>query len=72
MPAKLPFTGGIDTQHLLPCGTPEEVRLEAQKYVRILGGSGGYILMASQAFEPDVPTANIEAIYAAERRVERL
>ena len=69
---KIAFHGGIDTQHLLPCGTPEEVRLEAEKYVRILGGSGGYILMASQAFEPDVPTANIEAIYAAERRGERL
>jgi uroporphyrinogen decarboxylase len=35
-----------------------------------LGRRGGYILMASQNFENDVPNENIEAVYAADRSVE--
>lgn len=64
---KITFHGGIDTQGLLPNGTPEEVRAETEKYMRILGKDGGYILMASQAFEGDVPIENIEAVYQPER-----
>jgi len=61
---KLAFHGGIDTQGVLPFGTPEEVRRETRKYIDILGEGGGYILMASQGFEGDVPIENIEAMYA--------
>ncbi len=66
---RMVFHGGIDTQGLLPNGTPEEVRAEAEHYMRSLGKGGGYILMASQGFEEDVPTANIEAVYRADRSV---
>ncbi|MDD6032337.1 MAG: uroporphyrinogen decarboxylase family protein [Oscillospiraceae bacterium] len=65
---QITFHGGIDTQGLLPNGTPEQVREETEKYIRLLGKKG-YILMASQGFEGDVPTANIEAIYAADRTI---
>lgn len=66
---KITFHGGIDTQDLLPHGTPEQVRAEAERYVRTLGRApGGYILMASQCFEGDVPVENIEAVYAASRQ----
>lgn len=64
---KITFHGGIDTQGILPNGTPEEVREETEKYIRILGKDGGYILMASQAFEGDVPIENIEAVYSVKR-----
>lgn len=57
---RITFHGGIDTQRLLPWGTPEEVREETENYINLLGGNGGYILMASQAFEGDVPVENIE------------
>lgn len=61
---RLTFHGGIDTQGVLPFGTPEEVRAETRKFIDILGENGGYILMASQAFEGDVPVENIEALYS--------
>lgn len=64
---KITFHGGIDTQGILPFGTAEEVRRETRKYMDILGKDGGYILMASQAFEGDVPIENIEAVYGVER-----
>lgn len=64
---KITFHGGIDTQGILPFGTAEEVRRETRKYMDILGKDGGYILMASQAFEGDVPIENIEAVYSVER-----
>ena len=60
----LAFHGGIDTQGLLPNGTPEEVKKETQYYIDTLHQTGGYILMASQGFEGDVPIENIEALYS--------
>lgn len=66
---RITFHGGVDTQDLLPHGTPEQVEKEARRYMEILGSPSGYILMSSQSFETDVPTANIEAVYRADRRV---
>lgn len=64
---RIAFHGGVDTQSVLPYGTPQQVREETEKYIRLLGGKGGYILMASQAFEGDVPVENIEALYSVRR-----
>lgn len=66
---RITFHGGIDTQDILPHGTPEEVAAETRRFLTTLGQTNGYILMASQGFEGDVPTANIEAVYAADRSV---
>ena len=65
---KIAFQGGIDTQDLLPFGTPDEVRAECRRFANILGKNGGYILMASQSVEVDVPTPNIDALFALENR----
>ncbi len=64
---QIAFHGGVDTQWLLPTGTPEEVKAEAERIIQTLGKEGGYILMSSQAFESDVPVENIEAVYTADR-----
>ena len=40
------FWGGIDTQRVLPRGTPAEVREEVRKRIADLGPGGGYILGA--------------------------
>lgn len=61
---QLAFHGGVDTQGVLPFGTPEEVKVETEKYVNTLGRDGGYILMSSQTLEDDVPIENIEALYS--------
>ena len=66
---KIVFHGGIDTQGLLPYGKPEEVKAEVRRFMDLLGKDGGYILMASQGFEGDVPIENIEAVYAVDRRI---
>ena len=66
---KIVFHGGIDTQSILPFGTPDDVIKEVELYIRTLNpeGKGGYILMASQAIENDVPIENIEALYSTPR-----
>ena len=68
---KITFHGGIDTQGILPYGTPQEVAEETRRFIKTLNRDGGYILMASQAFEGDVPIENIEALYEVERQIPR-
>jgi uroporphyrinogen decarboxylase len=60
---RLCFHGGIDMQHLLPHGTPAQVRNEAHRYADVLGGGGGYILAPTHLFQPDVPPENVLAVY---------
>ena len=65
---KISFHGGIDTQKLLPFGSPNQVKEECKHFVNVLGKEGGYILMSSQSLEVDVATNNIDALYAIENR----
>jgi len=60
---RLTFHGGIDMQHLLPHGSPDEVRAEVQRYCETLGHDGGYILGPAHLFQPDVPPENVLAVY---------
>ncbi|NCU28001.1 hypothetical protein EOM86_14995, partial [Candidatus Nomurabacteria bacterium] len=64
---RLAFHGGIDTQGVLPFGTAQDVIRETRYFIDTLNVNGGYILMASQGFEGDVPVENIEAMYTAAR-----
>jgi uroporphyrinogen decarboxylase len=57
--------GGICTQHLLPHGTPDEVRTEVKRRIGILGRGGGYILAPCHVLQTDVPTENILAMIEA-------
>jgi uroporphyrinogen decarboxylase len=61
--ARLCLHGGIDTQHLLPHGSPEDVRREVRRRSAILGAGGGYILAPCHVLQTDVPTANVLAMY---------
>ncbi len=60
---RLCFHGGIDMQHLLPRGSPDQIRAEARRYCDVLGRDGSYILAPSHLFQPDVPPENILAVY---------
>lgn len=62
---RLSFHAGIDIQHVLPFGTPEEVRAEAIKVMRVLGKGGGYILAPTHYVQPDVPPENLVALHDA-------
>jgi uroporphyrinogen decarboxylase len=64
---QLCFHGGIDTQGLLPNGTPEAIRKEVRRYCETLGRGGGYIVAPAHNFHPDVPPENIQAVYQVEQ-----
>ena len=62
----LSFMGGVDTQHLLPNGTEDEVyRGTAELLEGMTADGGGYILAASHTVPPETPLENIFAMYRA-------
>jgi len=60
---RLCFHGGIDVQHLLAHGTPEQIQAAVHRYSTTLGQNGGYILGPTHLFQPDIPPENILAVY---------
>jgi uroporphyrinogen decarboxylase len=59
------FCGAIDTHRILPFGTPDEVREEVKRVIRILGQDGGYMLASVHTILPDVPAENVLAMVDA-------
>jgi len=62
---RLVFCGAVDTQHVLPYGTPEEVRAEVRRVISILGEVGGYMLSSVHTIMQEVPPENILAMVDA-------
>jgi uroporphyrinogen decarboxylase len=60
---KLTFWGGINTQRILPFGTPEEVAAETTHIIDVLGKGGGYILNSVHNIQAEVPPENIVAMF---------
>jgi uroporphyrinogen decarboxylase len=58
------FWGAIDTQHVLPHGTLQDVSLEVERRIMDLAPGGGYIAAAVHNIQPDVPPENIEAMFS--------
>ena len=58
------FWGGVDTQRILPFGTPEDVKNEVRRIIDALGPSG-LVLASSHNLQPDVPPENIIALFEA-------
>ncbi|MGC9065398.1 MAG: uroporphyrinogen decarboxylase family protein [Candidatus Ratteibacteria bacterium] len=63
---KICFHGGIDTQKLLPYGTPKQVKNEVKKIIKLFECRRIFIC-PSQNFLPDIPVENLLAMYRAER-----
>lgn len=61
---KVAFCGGIDAQDLLVHGRPEDLRAKVRE-LRHLFPTGLILSPSHEAVLPDVPPANIEAIFAA-------
>ncbi len=55
--------GGVDTQHTLPFGTPEEVRKEVDERVRVFGPHGGFVFNAIHNIQATVPVENVLAMF---------
>jgi uroporphyrinogen decarboxylase len=56
---KLVFCGAIDTQHVLPHGTPQEVTQEVKRVIDILGKGGGYMVASVHTIMNEVPAENV-------------
>ena len=66
---KITFHGGGETQHVLPCGTTDDVRANAKMLSQTLGRNGGYIMASCHFLQSDVPLENVLAFYELENRI---
>ena len=62
---EIAFMGGLDTQYLLPGGSPDEVFRATKELIDVMTEGGGYILAASHSVPPETPLENIFAMYEA-------
>jgi uroporphyrinogen decarboxylase len=57
--------GGVDTQGILPGGTPQEVRDDVRRNIEALAPGGGYVFNTVHNIQADVPPENILAMWEA-------
>ena len=65
---RLAFWGAVDTQQVLPFGSPEDVVAEVKKRIGDLAPGGGYILSSVHNIQAKVPPENIETMFDAALR----
>lgn len=63
--ADLVFWGAIDTQSVLPFGSPQDVRDEVKRRLETLGPGGGYVLAPGHNIQKEVPPENVVAMFEA-------
>jgi uroporphyrinogen decarboxylase len=61
----LTFWGGVDTQQIMPHGTPQEVKDEVRRRIEDLAPGGGYVLDTVHNVQADVPGENLLALVEA-------
>jgi uroporphyrinogen decarboxylase len=54
--------GGVDTQRILPYGSPQEVREEVKRRIDALAPGGGFVFATIHNIQADVPPENIVAM----------
>jgi uroporphyrinogen-III decarboxylase len=55
--------GGVDTQHTLPFGAPQEVRQQVGERLEIFGKGGGFVFATIHNVQAKVPIENLLAMY---------
>jgi uroporphyrinogen decarboxylase len=55
--------GGVETQHILPHGTPEDIREDVKRNLDALAPNGGYVFNTVHNIQPEVPPQNIMAMW---------
>ena len=63
--------GGVDTQKVLPFGTPDEVYKQVQERMELLGKGGGYVFNTIHNIVANVPPENLVAMYKAVKDFNR-
>lgn len=64
--------GGVDTQHVLPFGTPEQVREQVLRRLDVFASGGGYVFNAIHNVQAETPVANVVAMVEAVREFSPL
>jgi len=59
--------GGVDTQQILPFGTPQQVREQVLSRCQVFSQSGGYVFNAVHNVQAQTPVENIVAMVKAVR-----
>jgi uroporphyrinogen decarboxylase len=59
--------GGVDTQRVLPFGTPDEVRAEVRRRIADLAPGGGFVFASVHNIQAFVPPENVVAAFDAAR-----
>ncbi len=59
--------GGVDTQKVLPFGTPEEVTAQVTERIRIFGQQGGFVFNTIHNVQASTPVENVVAMIEAVR-----
>lgn len=54
---------GVDTQKVLPFGTPDEVRAQVRDNIRVFAPGGGYVFATVHNVQPPTPVENLLAMY---------
>lgn len=62
---RITFDGCIGTQSTMPWGTPDEVRARVKEVIEKYGQQGGLMVAPTHVLEPEVPLANIDALFEA-------
>jgi Uroporphyrinogen decarboxylase (URO-D) len=62
--------GGCDTQKILPCGTPAEIREHVLQQCESLAPGGGFVFQQVHNILANVPAENIMAMYDAVREYD--
>jgi len=57
--------GGVDTQHTLPFGSPEEIRDQVRQRMQIFRPGGGFVFNPIHNVQAEVPVKNLLALYEA-------
>ena len=55
--------GGIDTQNVLPRGTPAEIRDHVRRNIEVFSKDGGFVFGTVQNVQSDVPLKNVLAMW---------
>jgi len=63
--------GGVDTQHVLPFGTPAEVKAQVLRHLEIFSKDGGYVFNTVHNTQAKVPVKNFLAMMEAVREFNR-
>jgi hypothetical protein len=57
--------GGIDTQKILPFGSPEQIRQQVKERMQIFGAGGGFVFNAIHNIQAGTPQENLTALVEA-------